>query len=219
MTCTVHSYMCNSGWHACNIIIKKEGINKAEVKTRSCSGLWRRATHIIKPLPSSNIGDRSIYKSRTDASRSSFALRNSNTTQLMRVLPLLLACCIVSVASAAVRVCPRPQQLPSSCGCIERQDTRIVIVTHGPTADGYWTSINEGITTAADRFGIQVEHLAPTRYELAFGSGLKATMGKLLQRAIDLKPDGVILSIPDNSIVKDSLAALASAGDRPRIRA
>lgn len=121
----------------------------------------------------------------------------------------------LAALAVAVRGCPTQPDTPG-CACVERQDVRIIAITHGPTQvdgslDTFWSVVNEGITTAGARLGVQVEHYMPTDDDV-LNIAMDQVYDKLVERAIAEQPDGVILSIPSNDIVSNSLAQLEAAG-------
>ena len=122
---------------------------------------------------------------------------------------------------------PRPDcmawkpDLPS-CSCIERQDVRIIAITHGPTAgssegdyngafDTFWSAVHDGFVTAGANLGVQVEHYAPNQHDIG-SKDMDVIFDDLVDKAIAENPDGVVLSIPSNAAVDSALTKLETAG-------
>eukprot|EP01043_Picozoa_sp_COSAG02_P011697 COSAG02_NODE_435_length_22393_cov_18.805643_17_plen_142_part_00 len=121
----------------------------------------------------------------------------------------------LAALAVAVTGCPTQPDTPG-CACVERQDVRIIAITHGATQidgslDPFWSVVNEGITTAGARLGVQVEHYMPTDDDV-LNIAMDQVYDNLVYRAIAEQPDGVILSIPSNDIVSNALAQLDAAG-------
>ena len=129
------------------------------------------------------------------------------------------------IALAALAACGSAQTCPTQpdtpgCECVERQDVRIIAITHGPqqvdgSYDSFWSVIHEGIVTAGANLGVQVEHYSPSLQNIV-QDGLTTTFNTLVDRAIAEAPDGVIISIPSNTVVDTALTKLANAGARRR---
>ena len=122
---------------------------------------------------------------------------------------------VLAALASAVTGCPTQPDTPG-CACVERQDVRIIAITHGATQidgslDPFWNAVNEGITTAGARLGVQVEHYMPTDDDV-LNIAMNQVYDNLVDRAIAEQPDGVILSIPSNDIVSNALAQLEAAG-------
>ena len=72
--------------------------------------------------------------------------------------------------ATAAADCPQQPELPN-CPCVERQDLRLMVVTHGALSDPFWAEVHEGVDEAAAGLGVQVEHLAPTTTDLVRPAG------------------------------------------------
>ena len=119
---------------------------------------------------------------------------------------------LVFTAQATDPICPLQPTLPTSCNCIERQDLRIMVVTHGPLSEPFWEEVHQGVLAASNGLGIQVEHLAPTTTDLRSGLGMAGTLTALFDRVVAEAPDGVILSIPSTAMVDTALDQFHAAG-------
>jgi simple sugar transport system substrate-binding protein len=72
--------------------------------------------------------------------------------------------------------------------------TRVVFVTHGQAADQFWSVVKRGMDDAAKSMGVTVEYLAPETFDMP-------AMQELLETAIASKPDGLVVSIPDEEAI------------------
>ena len=85
------------------------------------------------------------------------------------------------------------------------RDLRFVIVTHGQSADPFWSVVANGVRDAAQDLGVRAEYQAPTRFDLV-------EMSNLIETAVASKPSGLIVSIPDAAALKGAIEKAVSAG-------
>lgn len=83
--------------------------------------------------------------------------------------------------------------------------TRVVFVTHGQAADQYWSVVKHGMDDAAKTLGVNAEYLAPETFDMP-------AMQKLLDAAIASKPDGLVVSIPDENAIGPLTESAVKAG-------
>src|SRR5512147_2092378 len=83
--------------------------------------------------------------------------------------------------------------------------TRVVFVTHGQAADQYWSVVKHGMDDAAKALGVNAEYLAPETFDMP-------AMQKLLDAAIASKPDGLVVSIPDENAIAPSVENAVKSG-------
>lgn len=83
-------------------------------------------------------------------------------------------------------------------------DVRVVFVTHGQSADPYWQIVKNGMNEAASKLGIVVEYHAPSTFSMD-------QMNKLIADAIASRPDGLVVSIPDEAALGPSIMAAGAA--------
>lgn len=90
----------------------------------------------------------------------------------------------------------------SAAGAAEQ--TRVVFVTHGSSSDAYWSVVKNGMDDAAKQLGVTAEYLAPETFDMA-------KMGQMIDAAAASKPDGLVVSIPDEAAlsgpIKDAVAS------------
>ena len=99
---------------------------------------------------------------------------------VLRRLTMLAAACLVAPALAPALALADP--------------TRVVFVTHGQAADQYWSVVKRGMDDAARTMGVTVEYQAPATFDMP-------AMQELLEAAIASKPDGLVVSIPDEEAI------------------
>lgn len=75
-------------------------------------------------------------------------------------------------------------------GLVERGDIRIVMVTHGPPADPFWSIAKNGADQAANDLGIDFEYRAPSSFDVV-------EIQQLMESAIATEPDGLAVTIAD----------------------
>jgi simple sugar transport system substrate-binding protein len=109
----------------------------------------------------------------------------------LRKMTMLAAACIVAPAIAA--------------GSAAADATRVVFVTHGQAADQYWSVVKHGMDDAAKTLGVNAEYLAPETFDMP-------AMQKLLDAAIASKPDGLVVSIPDENAIGPLVESAVKSG-------
>ena len=94
--------------------------------------------------------------------------------------------------------------LLSVAATLAAAETRVVFVTHGQSGDPYWSVVKNGMDDAAKTLGVKAEYLAPDTFDMA-------KMGQMIDAVVASKPDGLVVSIPDEAAlskqVKDAVAA------------
>jgi simple sugar transport system substrate-binding protein len=71
---------------------------------------------------------------------------------------------------------------------------RIVVVTHGQASSPFWAIVRNGVEAAARQMDVTVEYRAPDVYSLP-------RMRTLIQQAVDSRPDGLVVSLPETKIL------------------
>ena len=92
-----------------------------------------------------------------------------------------------------------------SAGAQERQELRFVMVTHGAASDPFWSAVKEGADRGAVDAGIELVYRAPETFDLE-------KMAALVAAAVEEKPDGLIVSIPNADAVAAPIRAAVDAG-------
>ncbi|AJD44352.1 sugar ABC transporter substrate-binding protein (plasmid) [Rhizobium gallicum bv. gallicum R602sp] len=85
------------------------------------------------------------------------------------------------------------------------KDIKIIAVTHGQANDPFWSVVKNGVTTSAKDAGVQVDYRAPETFDMV-------AMSQLIDAAVNQRPDGLIVSIPDASALGPSIEKAVAAG-------
>lgn len=85
------------------------------------------------------------------------------------------------------------------------KDIKIIAVTHGQANDPFWSVVKNGVTAGAKDAGVQVDYRAPETFDMV-------AMSQLIDAAVNQKPDGLIVSIPDASALGPSIEKAVAAG-------
>ncbi len=89
---------------------------------------------------------------------------------------------------------------------IARADNvRIIVVSHGQANDPFWSVVKNGVVAAGKEAGVTVEYRAPETFDMV-------SMSQLIDAAVNQKPDGLIVSIPDASALGPSIKKAVAAG-------
>ena len=87
----------------------------------------------------------------------------------------------------------------------EAKDVHIIFVTHGQAADVYWSVVKNGVEAGQKVMGSNVEYHAPETFDVV-------QMARLIDAAVAANPDAIVVSIPDTTALKDSIASAKAAG-------
>jgi simple sugar transport system substrate-binding protein len=96
---------------------------------------------------------------------------------------------LVVPGGAADQPSSRPTPDQESRG-LRITSTRIAIVTHGQASDPIWGVVRRGAEDAGRANNVAVSYDAPDTFDIQ-------RMKSLLQDAIDRRPDGIVVSLPD----------------------
>jgi simple sugar transport system substrate-binding protein len=83
--------------------------------------------------------------------------------------------------------------------------TRIVLVTHGQSADPFWSVVARGAREAGSKLGVRVEYQAPGTFNMV-------EMSQLVDAVVASRPAGLAISIPDGDALAASVRSAVSAG-------
>ena len=86
-----------------------------------------------------------------------------------------------------------------------RSGTRIIAVTHGQSADPFWSVVSNGIDDAAKDLGVRVEYQAPTTFDMV-------RMSQLIEAAVASRPAALLVSVPDADALGASIRKAITAG-------
>ena len=85
------------------------------------------------------------------------------------------------------------------------QDIRIIVVTHGQANDPFWSVVKNGVVKAAEDMKVKVDYRAPETFDMV-------AMAQLIDAAVNQKPTGLVVSIPDASALGPSIKKAVAAG-------
>jgi simple sugar transport system substrate-binding protein len=86
-----------------------------------------------------------------------------------------------------------------------QQTSRIIVVSHGQANDPFWSVVKNGVTAAGQDMKVQVDYRAPETFDMV-------AMSQLIDAAVNQKPAGLIVSIPDSSALSASIKKAVAAG-------
>jgi simple sugar transport system substrate-binding protein len=86
-----------------------------------------------------------------------------------------------------------------------RSAIRIVFVTHGQSADPFWSVVSNGARAAARDLDVRVEYQAPTSFDMV-------GMSNLIEAAVAARPSALVVSVPDTAALGSSIRAAIAAG-------
>ena len=111
------------------------------------------------------------------------------------------------VAALAAAACGDPPEPPPGASTSDppRTALRIVAVTHGVSADPFWSVVINGLDDAGRDMGVRVEYQAPNTFDMV-------TMSQLIDAAVASRPDGLVVSVPDPDALGASIRAAVEVG-------
>ena len=95
--------------------------------------------------------------------------------------------------------------LLSAAATMAAAETRVVFVTHGQSGDPYWSVVKNGMDDAAKTLGVKAEYLAPDTFDMA-------KMGQMIDAVVASKPDGLVVSIPDEAALTKQVKNAVASG-------
>lgn len=81
----------------------------------------------------------------------------------------------------------------------------IIVVAHGQANDPFWSVVKNGVEMAAKHTGATVEYRSPETFDMV-------AMSQLIDAAVNQKPDGLVVSIPDADALGPSIQRAVAAG-------
>lgn len=90
-------------------------------------------------------------------------------------------------------------------GAVAVQANTIAVVTHGQAADPFWSVVKNGAEAAAKDTGVRVTYHAPETFDMV-------AMSRLIDVAVNLRPAGLVVSVPDASALGASIRRAVRAG-------
>jgi simple sugar transport system substrate-binding protein len=95
--------------------------------------------------------------------------------------------------------------LATAAPAAAQQNSRIIVVSHGQANDPFWSVVKNGVAAAGQDMKVQVDYRAPETFDMV-------AMGQLIDAAVNQKPAGLIVSIPDASALGPSIQKAVAAG-------
>ena len=86
-----------------------------------------------------------------------------------------------------------------------QQNSRIIVVSHGQANDPFWSVVKNGVAAAGQDMKVQVDYRAPETFDMV-------AMGQLIDAAVNQRPAGLIVSIPDASALGPAIKKAVAAG-------
>jgi len=82
---------------------------------------------------------------------------------------------------------------------------RIAVVTHGQSADPFWSVVANGVKDAAAELGVRADYQAPTHFNMV-------ELSQMIDAVIAARPSALVVSIPDPSALSASIKRAVAAG-------
>ncbi|MCB5175013.1 MULTISPECIES: sugar ABC transporter substrate-binding protein [Microvirga] len=86
-----------------------------------------------------------------------------------------------------------------------QQNSRIIVVSHGQANDPFWSVVKNGVSAAGEDMKVQVDYRAPETFDMV-------AMSQLIDAAVNQRPAGLVVSIPDASALGPSIQKAVAAG-------
>src|SRR5262245_10124241 len=127
--------------------------------------------------------------------------RSTRTRVAMVALGAVTALALAACSSSGGK--PVAEGSGAQAGKASTPAMKFAMITHAPEGDTFFDIIRKGADAAAQKDNVTYEYSA---------SGDPSEQAKLIQAAIDKKPDGIAVSIPNAGAVKGVLAKAKAAG-------
>src|SRR3984885_14941572 len=88
---------------------------------------------------------------------------------------------------------------------IAADSVHIIVVSHGQANDPFWSVVKNGVVAGGKDTGVAVDYRAPETFR-------RGPMCQLIDAAVNQKPSGLIISIPDASALSPSIKKAVAAG-------
>ena len=88
---------------------------------------------------------------------------------------------------------------------VSAQTPHIIVVSHGQANDPFWSVVKNGVVAGAKDTGVSVDYRAPETFDMV-------AMSQLIDAAVNQKPAGLVVSIPDASALSPSIKKAVAAG-------
>jgi simple sugar transport system substrate-binding protein len=103
--------------------------------------------------------------------------------------------------------------LTGAAGCTDaarqpggpRANLRLAVVTHGQSADPFWSVVANGARDAAADLGVRVDYQAPPRFDMV-------ELSQMIDAVVASRPSGLVVSIPDPAALSASIERAVRSG-------
>ncbi len=85
------------------------------------------------------------------------------------------------------------------------QAQTVAVVTHGQANDAFWSVVKNGVEQAAKDSGVKVSYRAPQTFDMV-------AMSRLIDAAVNQKPVGLVVSVPDAAALSGAIERAVKAG-------
>lgn len=82
---------------------------------------------------------------------------------------------------------------------------KIIMVTHGQANDAFWNVVKNGAAEAAKETGVDFDYRAPETFDMV-------AMSQLIDAAVNQKPAGLVVTIPDADALGPAIQRATAAG-------
>jgi simple sugar transport system substrate-binding protein len=136
-------------------------------------------------------------------------VRRVATVAAALVVTVLLSGCVLgdddeTQAGATTATTPTTTTTPRATARESQDAVRLVVVTHGEASDPFWAVVRNGVEQAARDLGADVSYRAADVYQ-------PARMRQLIEAAVDERPDGLVVTLPDARALAPALRKAASS--------
>lgn len=106
----------------------------------------------------------------------------------------------LTVAAAAAAFAAFGSAAPAAAA-----EPHIIVISHGQANDPFWSVVKNGVVAGAKDTGVSVDYRAPETFDMV-------AMSQLIDAAVNQKPSGLVVSIPDASALAPSIKKAVAAG-------
>lgn len=82
---------------------------------------------------------------------------------------------------------------------------KIILITHGLASDPYWNIVKHGAEDASKQLGVSVEYRSPPSFDMV-------QMSNLINAAVNQRPAGIIVTIPDANALSGAIKNAVASG-------
>ncbi|MFC3073523.1 sugar ABC transporter substrate-binding protein [Shinella pollutisoli] len=90
-------------------------------------------------------------------------------------------------------------------GLAGAEDMRVIMVSHGQAADAFHGIVKNGFFQAGKDLGVSVDYRAPETFDMV-------AMGQLIDAAVNQRPDGIVVTLPDTDALGPAVKRAVESG-------